>query len=106
MATGLQEVRLDTKVTSVRELADGVEVTDGSGRPLDFDAVVVATHPAHALAMLESPTALQRELLSALPYCRNVALLHTDASLLPDRPRRPGVVELPPPRGARPAPSR
>ncbi|GAA1436877.1 hypothetical protein GCM10009641_37510 [Mycobacterium cookii] len=81
---GLPDVRLDTKVTSVREVADGVEVTDGSGATTTFDAVVIATHPSHALGMLEEPTDLQRELLSALPYSSNPALLHTDASLLPD----------------------
>ena len=87
VAAGLQEVRLETKVTSVRELADGVEVTDGSGATTRFDAVVVATHPSHALGMLEAPTDVQREVLSALPYSSNTALLHTDTSLLPDAPR-------------------
>ena len=86
VAAGLHEVRLETKVTSVHELADGVEVTDGSGATTRFDAVVVATHPSHALAMLESPTDLQREVLSALPYSSNPALLHTDTSLLPTSP--------------------
>jgi predicted NAD/FAD-binding protein/DUF1365 family protein len=83
VAAGLHDVRLETKVTSVREVADGVEVTDGSGATTRFDAVVVATHPSHALAMLEAPTDLQREVLSALPYSSNPALLHTDTSLLP-----------------------
>jgi predicted NAD/FAD-binding protein/DUF1365 family protein len=86
VAAGLQDVRLETKVTSVRELADGVEVTDGSGATARFDAVVVATHPSHALAMLEAPSDLQREVLSALPYSSNPALLHTDTSLLPAEP--------------------
>jgi predicted NAD/FAD-binding protein/DUF1365 family protein len=86
VAAGLHDVRLEAKVTSVRELADGVEVTDGSGATTRFDAVVVATHPSHALAMLEAPTDLQREVLSALPYSSNPALLHTDVSLLPSAP--------------------
>jgi predicted NAD/FAD-binding protein/DUF1365 family protein len=86
VAAGLHDVRLETKVTSVRELADGVEVTDGSGATTRFDAVVVATHPSHALAMLEAPTDLQREVLSALPYSSNPAVLHTDVSLLPSAP--------------------
>ena len=67
VAAGLDDVRLETKVTSLRELADGVEVTDGSGATTTFDAVVVATHPAQALALLEQPTGLQREVLAALP---------------------------------------
>lgn len=84
VAAGLHDVRLETKVTSVREVVDGVEVTDGSGATSRFDAAVVATHPSHALAMLEAPTDLQRDVLSALPFSSNPALLHTDTSLLPD----------------------
>ncbi|RYB94280.1 FAD-dependent oxidoreductase [Nocardioides oleivorans] len=83
VGAGLQEIRLDTKVTSVRELADRVEVTDGSGTTTSYDALVIATHPSHALGMLEQPSDLQREVLSALPYSSNPALLHTDTSLLP-----------------------
>jgi predicted NAD/FAD-binding protein/DUF1365 family protein len=98
------EVRLGTKVTSVLETTgpDGegvVEVTDGSGATTTYDAVVIATHPGQALSMLAEPTALQRELLSAMPYSPNTALLHTDTSLMPAARgawaswnfRRPGV---------------
>jgi predicted NAD/FAD-binding protein/DUF1365 family protein len=84
VAAALQEVRTGTKVTSVLETADGVEVTDGNGVTTTYDAVVVAAHPGQALSMLAEPTPLQRELLSAMPYSPNTALLHTDASLLPD----------------------
>ena len=57
VAAGLDEVRLGTKVTSVRETADAVEVTDGNGVTTSYDAVVVATHPDQALAMLAGPDA-------------------------------------------------
>ncbi len=60
--------------------ADGV----GTGR---FDAVVVATHPHQALAMLTHPTPAQSTALSAIPYQSKHAVLHTDTSLLP-RARR------------------
>jgi predicted NAD/FAD-binding protein/DUF1365 family protein len=83
VAAGLHEVRLDTKVTGVLETADGVRVTDGNGVSVEYDAVVVATHPDQALAMLDEPTPAQRRALSAMPYSENVALLHTDTSLLP-----------------------
>ncbi len=86
LAAALPDIRLETKVTSVREHDHGIEVTDGSGATTPFDAVVIATHPWQALGMLESPSDLQRELLSALPYSRNPALLHTDTSLLPEAP--------------------
>jgi predicted NAD/FAD-binding protein len=76
-------VLVDTKVTSVLETPDGVEVTDGNGEVHRLDAVVVATHPDQALGLLAEPTDLQRELLGAMPYSQNVAQLHTDTSLLP-----------------------
>ena len=56
VAEHLHEVRLGAKVTSVLETTDGVEVTDGNGRTDRFDAVVIATHPSQALAMLAEPT--------------------------------------------------
>ncbi|MBD8871173.1 DUF1365 family protein [Nocardioides sp. MJB4] len=80
------EVRLGTKVTSVLETADGVEITDGNGETTTYDAVVVATHPGQALSMLGEPTPLQREVLGAMPYSQNTAQLHTDTSLLPRLP--------------------
>ena len=83
VAAHLPDIRLGTKVTSVAETAGGVEITDGNGETSSYDAVVIATHPAQALSMLEAPTTLQREVLGAMPYSPNTALLHTDTSLLP-----------------------
>ena len=83
VAAGLHEIRTGTKVTSVLETPTGVEVTDGNGAVEAYDAVVVATHPGHALAMLAEPTPAQREVLGAMPYSPNTALLHTDTSLMP-----------------------
>jgi predicted NAD/FAD-binding protein/DUF1365 family protein len=79
----VDDLRLGTKVTSLLETPEGVVVVDGNGRAETYDAVGVATHPDQALALLAEPTAAQREVLSALPYSANPALLHTDASLLP-----------------------
>ena len=86
----LEDVRLGTKVTSVSETpgpSGGVEVVDGNGHAARYDAVVIATHPDQALSLLADPTPAQREVLSALPYSANPALLHTDESVLP-RARR------------------
>jgi predicted NAD/FAD-binding protein/DUF1365 family protein len=83
VAAGLDDVRIGTKVTSVVETPDGVRVTDGNGQTTTYDAVVVATHPDQALAMLDEPTHAQRSALAAMPYSANTALLHTDTSLLP-----------------------
>ena len=87
VAARLPDVRTGTKVTSVLETADGVEVTDGNGRTETFEAIVVAAHPGQALAMLAEPTPAQSELLAAIPYSPNTAQLHTDQSVLPRLPR-------------------
>ena len=79
----LDDVRLGTPVRSVLETAHGVEVVDATGHAETFDAVVIATHPDQALALLADPTPTQRDVLAALPYSANPALLHTDESLLP-----------------------
>jgi predicted NAD/FAD-binding protein/DUF1365 family protein len=83
VAEVVPDVRTGTKVTSVLETPSGVEVTDGNGLVSTYDAVVVATHPGQALALLSEPTAAQREVLGAMPYVPNTALLHTDASVMP-----------------------
>ena len=83
VAAHVPDVRTGAKVTSVLETADGVEVTDGNGAVGLYDAVVIATHPGQALAMLAEPTAVQRRVLTAMPYAPNAALLHTDESVLP-----------------------
>ncbi len=50
-----------------------------------FDEVVIATHADVALAMLADPSAAEREVLGAIPYQANEAVLHTDETLLPRR---------------------
>ena len=83
VAARLDDVRVGTKVTSVLETPAGVRVTDGNGESTTYHAVVIATHPDQALAMLDEPTAAQHTALAAIPYSDNTALLHTDKSLLP-----------------------
>ncbi|WP_377325679.1 DUF1365 family protein [Pimelobacter simplex] len=75
-------IRTGTPVLAIEETADGVEVSTPAGREV-YDAVVVATHPDQALGMLAAPTLLQKELLDAIPYSANTALLHTDTRLMP-----------------------
>ena len=94
-------VRLGTPVSAVARRANGVTVTVPTGEEL-FDHVIIAAHADQALRLLDEPTALERELLSALNYQANEAALHTDERIMPRRlaaraswnwRRVPGVTE-------------
>jgi predicted NAD/FAD-binding protein len=76
-------IRLSCPVRAVRRLGDRVRVAAGDGPPEEFDHVVLAVHADQALRMLEDPSDAEREVLGAVPFSENSAVLHTDASLLP-----------------------
>ncbi|KQW70866.1 NADH-ubiquinone oxidoreductase subunit 6 [Phenylobacterium sp. Root77] len=78
-------LRLSSPVAMVRRDADGVEIRGADGRAERFDQVVIATHGDTALGLLADPDAEERRLLSAFRYSQNLAVLHTDASLMPVR---------------------
>jgi len=80
-------ILLRCPVEQVRRVPDGVVVT-ARGRPGErFDHVFLACHADQALRLLADPSREEREVLGALPYQRNEAVLHTDTALLP-RARR------------------
>ena len=85
-AKRLHDIRLCSPVRAVRRHSDGVEVRDAADQTHQFDAVVIATHPDQALRLLDPPTQAERDVLGAFGYTQNPALLHTDVTLLPDRP--------------------
>ncbi len=82
-----ERLRLSTPVTEVARHPDHVTVSARGCEPERFDAVVMATHSDQALALLADPSERERELLGAIPYQSNEAVLHTDRSLLPRRRR-------------------
>ena len=80
-------IRLETPVKSVIRHASSVEiVTDRHGSEW-YDAVFLACHSDQALALLENPTDVERDVLGAIRFQDNEAVLHTDASVLPKRRR-------------------
>ncbi|MBH0775648.1 NAD(P)/FAD-dependent oxidoreductase [Nocardia bovistercoris] len=83
VAARLDTVLVGTPVRALHRVADGVSVRDAADEVRHFDAAVIATHPAQALALLAEPTEAEREILSAIPYSVNHTLLHTDDSVLP-----------------------
>jgi len=78
-------IRLACPVLSVRRLPDRVLVRTKKFGSESFDAIFLACHSDQALALLEDPSQAEREVLGAIRYQRNVAVLHTDESLMPRR---------------------
>jgi len=78
-------IRLNAPVRSIARTGEHVEITAAGQEPANYDQVIIATHSDEALAMLSDPTDHEIELLTAIPYQRNEAVLHTDSTLLPRR---------------------
>jgi predicted NAD/FAD-binding protein len=83
LAAQIDDIRLSCPVQAVTREAGALRVTHAQGSEC-FDQVVLACHSDQALAMLgTTASAGQREMLAAIRYQPNRAVLHTDAALLP-----------------------
>ncbi|WP_067065855.1 NAD(P)/FAD-dependent oxidoreductase [Roseateles chitosanitabidus] len=79
-------IHRDEPVNVVLREADGVRLRTRRGAWTErFDHVVLAAHADQSLRMLLSPTEMERRLLGAFPYTRNLAVLHSDPALMPRR---------------------
>lgn len=79
-------LRLGAAVHRIRRSPDGVHVAAGADDER-FDEVIIAAHADQALAMLADASALERDILGAMPYQANETILHRDQRLLPSRRR-------------------
>jgi predicted NAD/FAD-binding protein len=87
MLAGVEDKRLATPVLAVERkpgVRHPVQVHTAQGSE-GFDEVVLACHSDQALQLLQEPRAEEREVLSAVRYQPNRAVLHTDAACLPVR---------------------
>ncbi len=86
----IQDKRLNTPVRHIETVSatptqrSRVRLSFEGGQQ-DFDKVIIATHANQALAMLVTPTRLERSTLGAIRTQSNQAVLHTDVSVLPRR---------------------
>ena len=78
-------IRLNVGVRNVLRLSDRVIVTDAHGTSEAFDHVVMASHADEALATLADPSPRESQMLGSFRYSRNLAVLHTDQSMMPRR---------------------
>ncbi len=86
-------VHLGHEITRVKRHSDGFTIEDAEGRAYEVDRVVFACDSASVLNALESPTRLQRLLLSNAEYVDDVDptfsrfVVHSDTSVLPEKHR-------------------
>ena len=76
------EARIGARVHRVLRTAAGVDV-DAHGATERYDQVVLACHSDQALGLLGDPSEREQDVLGAIGYQANDAVLHTDARLLP-----------------------
>jgi hypothetical protein len=76
--------RIGCAATSVRRESDSVCIDSRAGSEV-FDQVVLACHSDQALALLGDASVRERDILGAVAYQENDAVLHTDAGVLPRR---------------------
>ncbi|HVV36244.1 MAG TPA: FAD-dependent oxidoreductase [Acidimicrobiales bacterium] len=80
-------IHVKAPVAAVTRLDDHVLVQPTGGEARRFDEVVFAVHSDQALRRLTDASGREHEILGAIPYQHNEAVLHTDRSLLPRRRR-------------------
>ncbi len=85
MLQTVPDARLDSPVRSVRRVDGTVLVDTEAGGTERFDDVVLACHSDQSLALLADASGAETQVLGAIRYQRNRAVLHTDVAVLPKR---------------------
>jgi predicted NAD/FAD-binding protein len=76
--------RTGCAATAVRRESGGVRVDSNAGDE-HFDHAVLACHSDQALTLLKDARETERDILGAITWQANDTVLHTDASVLPQR---------------------
>ena len=78
-------IRLNTAVASIARQPHQVVLRTRSGDVEHFDQVFIACHSDQALRLLSDPSPQESEILGAIGYQPNEAMLHTDERMMPRR---------------------
>ena len=72
------------RINKISRFSNGVKVYYGGNNEFfDYDKVVIATHADEALSLITDPTPEEKSILANFKYKNNVAIIHTDVSLMP-----------------------
>ncbi len=81
------KIKTSSAVARVERNETSATVILKNGERQSFDKVIFASHADETLSMLNEPTDLERRSLSPFKYQENIALLHTDESVMPKTKR-------------------
>lgn len=73
---------LESNISEISEDESGVKIIDNNKEYI-FDKVIIATHGDEALKLLKKPTQMQQDILSKFSYQENIAVVHTDETVMP-----------------------
>jgi predicted NAD/FAD-binding protein len=77
-------IHINRKAVKVTRKPDGkVSIHAADGTVQEYDRVILACHGDQALALLDSPSDMEQQLLSVFKYQYNKAVLHTDERTMP-----------------------
>ncbi len=78
-------IKLSSPVKKVKRSESGITVEYQSGGSEECDRVVFAVHGDQVLNLLDQPTDEESEVLSKWEYEENLAILHSDSSIMPPK---------------------
>lgn len=85
LAADLPDIRPGRRVRGVARAGGGVTLHLDDGSSEGFDRAILACHPDQALVLLAAPSPAERAVLGALRCQENLAVLHSDRSMMPRR---------------------
>ena len=71
-------------INKVSRYNEGVKIFYGERHEFfDYDKVVMATHADETLSIIDRPSEDEKNILSNFKYKKNIAVIHTDSSVMP-----------------------
>ena len=77
-------IKLNTRIESIKRLNNKIYISV-NGKDEIYDKVIIGTHSDQALQLLDKPTNEEKNILNNIKYQKNIALIHTDHTILPKR---------------------
>ena len=80
-------IKLNSRIECIERDNDGVIVSLRDHSTAKYDYIFIATHSDQAIQILRDISKSEKEVLSAIKYQENTAILHTDKSVMPAKER-------------------